>query len=88
MYAIENDAFVSKFYSGTIAGLSLKSVIPLSYGVDPHGMAIDPIDGAVVVCSQDADPLMVAVAPYPYNLWANITGDHGVSEGINAVAIL
>ena len=88
IYAIRNDGAATKLYTGTISGLALKSVLPFDYGVDPHGMAIDPIDGTIVACAGSGGAIMVALCLVPYSAWADITTDHGVSEGVNAVAFL
>ena len=88
VYAIRNDGNNSRFYFGTLAGITVQSVLPFMSGVEQHGLDVDSRDGAIVACARVADPYMVAVSAYPYTLWTNITADHGVLEGINAVAIL
>ena len=88
MYAMRNDGSNSRFYLGTLAGITVQSVLPFMSGVEQHGLDVDSRDGAIVACARVADPYMVAVSAYPYTLWTNITTDHGILEGINAVAIL
>jgi len=85
--SIRNDGSASKLYIGYIAtGMAIQSIVP--FEVDPHGMDIDFRDGAIAACNRFASTTMVAVCASPYITWADITSDHGTSEGVNAVAIL
>jgi hypothetical protein len=88
VYAVRNDDSNSRFYLGTLSEVIIQSVLPFQSGVKQHGLAVDFRDGAIVAVAEVADPYMVAVSAYPYVLWANVTSNHGVADGVRGVTIL
>ena len=88
VYAVRDDFFSSRFYFGTLNGLTIQSVIPFQSGVEQHGLAVDFRDGAIVACAALPNPYMIAVSAYPYTTWSNVTGNHGTALDVFAVTIL
>lgn len=89
IYAIRNlVAGGARLYKGDTTGLSLASTSLLNSGVEPHGITVDPIDITVLLGSRVADSIMVVGSPSPHTTWYDLTSDHQVADGVNAIEIL
>lgn len=86
-YAIRALGSSAKLYSGS-GSLALKSSLPLSAAVAPHGLAVQLETGLVVAGADDAGTKMVVMALPPYSSWSDITGNHELSKGINSAEVV
>ncbi len=86
--AIENLSSLAKLHTGTDAALFLESVLTFPTIVQPHAFDIDVFTGAVYACASVGNSIMVLKSNPPYQVWENITFDHGTSSGINSILLL
>lgn len=83
LVATRNVGSGSKVYSGTDAGLSYNSDIPIR--LYPGGLFVT-VDGYAVVGSRvSGSAQRVMYAPRPYNSWTDITEDYPSSGGITKI---
>ncbi len=88
LYAIRNSGSSSHLFTGSAAGISLRSTLPFPSDCEPGGMIVDIFSGVVVAVARVADPIMVVSSDFPYSAWTDITANHGVSVGATSVVIL
>jgi hypothetical protein len=68
--------------------MALKFTTQLSGGIEPHGITRDWISGDLYLASRAAGPVMVVSVSPPYISDTNITFDHAVDEGVQAIEVL
>ena len=86
--AIRNDGSTSKLYTGDATGVVLKSTTILVAGVNWHAIALDFIDGSIIVGNDTGSTYMVAITVPPYLDWWDLTSDHPTGSGINSIELL
>jgi hypothetical protein len=87
LFAVRNRTNQCKLYVGSAVGVSLRSTSSLNDGVDFHGLTVS-VDAVALLAGKSADSILVVGSMWPYYVWTDLTADHGVAAGINAIEIL
>lgn len=86
--AIRNDGSSSKLYTGDALGLTLMSTSIIAAGVSWKAIALDFIDATIILGNDTGGTFMVVATVPPYLDWYDLTSDHPIGAGINALELL
>jgi len=92
-YAIRNGAAGSAFYLDRAdTFLNFIFTLPFDAPVAPHGFIVDFVNGDIFICSwwsrSGANKTMVAASAAPYTTIFDITANHNLTNGVEAIVIL
>jgi hypothetical protein len=69
----------SKLYTGNLSGIQLRSTLPISGYINPHGTTYDWLEQVIYAASGVAGAVVVVKSSLPYDVWTDITYDHGAT---------